>query len=135
MGMFDDATKILFYDGDCGLCQQSIQFIMLRDSDRKIFFAPLQGQTAEALLPKALRESLSTIVYRRDAEVTLLRSTAVLQALIDTNSSWRFVARISSWVPVCIRDWFYARIAGNRKRIFKIACRLPSPEERKQILS
>lgn len=132
--MFDDTTKILFFDGDCGLCQRSVRFIMNRDHERQIFFAPLQGQTAKVLLPNSLRLNLSTIVYRRDKEPTLLRSSAFLHALIDTNSEWRFFAKLSILLPVFLRDWFYMRVANNRKRIFKSACQLPTKEERRQLL-
>ena len=134
ISMFDDTTKILFFDGDCGLCQRSVQFIMNRDHERQIFFAPLQGQTAKVVLPHSLRMNLDTIVYRRDKESTLLRSSAVLQALIDTNSERRFFAKISMLLPVFLRDWFYMRVANNRKRIFKSACQLPTKEERRQLL-
>lgn len=133
--MSEQKNKIIFYDGDCGLCLRSIQFIMERDSGRQIYFSPLQGETSKGLLTEELREDLSTIVYRRDASVTLLRSSAVLQALIDTQSAWRIPARLSLLIPVGFRDWVYDRVANNRKRFLKSTCRLPSEDEREQLLS
>lgn len=126
---------ILFYDGDCGLCSRSVRFLMRRDRSGALYYAPLQGETAARRLNEKLRESLSTIVYRRADGTTLIRSNAVLQALIDTGSRWRFFARPALRVPRRWRDGIYNWIAARRKLFFrKGACPLPSPEERRQLL-
>ena len=87
---------IVFFDGDCGLCSVSVRFLIKCDSHQHLYFAPLQGVTAQAILPQQYCESLRTMVYQRvsvDGQPTLLiRSEAVLQALIDTGSAWRHLA-------------------------------------------
>ncbi len=130
---------IVFFDGDCGLCSVSVRFLIKCDSHQHLYFAPLQGVTAQAILPQQYCESLRTMVYQRvsvDGQPTLLiRSEAVLQALIDTGSAWRHLAKIARLLPLSLRDWGYDRIADNRKIFFKAAaCKLPSRAEHARIL-
>ncbi len=114
-------------------------FLIKCDSHQHLYFAPLQGVTAQAILPQQYCESLRTMVYQRvsvDGQPTLLiRSEAVLQALIDTGSAWRHLAKIARLLPLSLRDWGYDRIADNRKIFFKAAaCKLPSRAEHARIL-
>ena len=130
---------IVFFDGDCGLCSVSIRFLIKRDCHQHLYFAPLQGITAQAILPQQYRESLRTMVYQRvsaNGQPTLLvRSEAVLLALIDTRSGWRHLAQIARRLPLSWRDWIYDRIADNRKIFFKAAaCKLASQTEHARIL-
>lgn len=127
--------RILFYDGDCGICTRSVRFLLKRDRQRRLHFAPLQGTTAQSLLPEGLRQELSTAVYRRKEGEVYLRSDAVLNALIDTGSAWRVIARVLLWFPKGFRDPAYNWIARNRERLSpKGACELPAPQEREQLL-
>jgi predicted DCC family thiol-disulfide oxidoreductase YuxK len=130
---------IVFFDGDCGLCNGSVRFLIRTDQHQRLYFAPLQGGTAQAILPLKYRESLRTMAYQRvtaDDQPTLhFRSDAVLLAVIDTESAWRHLARIARWLPQGLRDWVYDCIASNRKRWFKsAACRLRSKAEHARIL-
>lgn len=130
-----DRQSILFYDGDCGLCNRSVRFLMKRDRARRLRFAPLQGETARNRLEPELRESLSTIVYHRADASMLTRSDAVLRALIDARSGWRFLARAALVIPRGWRDGIYNRVAKNRHRFFpKNDCPLPTEEERERLL-
>lgn len=108
---------------------------MQRDRPGFLYYAPLQGETATARLGAERRESLSTVVYQRSNGDVLLRSDAVLHALIDIDSSWRFLARPALLIPSSWRDRIYDWIAARRKKFFsKGSCPLPSPEESRQIL-
>ena len=37
--------RIVFYDGDCGLCQRAISMLYTLDSNKILRFAPLNGDT------------------------------------------------------------------------------------------
>ena len=130
---------IVFFDGDCGLCDRSVRFLIKCDGHQHLYFAPLQGTIALTILPKEYRDTLRTMVYQRvpteGAPILHFRSDAVLLALIDTRCAWRYPAHIIRWLPQSLRDWGYDRVANNRKKLFKSAsCRLPSKEEHARIL-
>lgn len=134
-------SGILFYDGDCGLCSRSVRFLLKRDRADALKFAPLQGETARKYLPTALREQLSTVIYYRPGASSetggqrLLRSEAVLCALIDSGSVWRWPARALRLFPQTWRDAAYEWVARNRHRFFpKGSCGLPTSEERAKLL-
>lgn len=112
--------RILFYDGECGICNRSVQFLQRHDPDKRLRYEPLQGTVAEAVLPQELTRNLDTAVYCTPDGRLLLRSDAVLHALIDTGTGWRFIASMTLKLPRSLRDPVYNRIAANRDR-----CELP----------
>ena len=135
-----EPSRILFYDGDCGLCAQSVRFFLKIDRHKRICFAPLQGETAQGYLPAYLRDaqSLSTVVYRcRDADKRslFLRSEAVASALIDVGGVWGLLGRFLRLIPTPLRDWAYNLIAKNRLKFLPNgACDLPTEQARERLL-
>ena len=135
-----EPSRILFYDGDCGLCAQSVRFFLGIDRHKHLSFAPLQGETAQGYLPANLRDaqSLSTVVYRcsdSDGQSLFLRSEAVARALIDVGGLWGFLGRFLRLTPTPLRDWAYNLIAKNRLKFFPNgACALPTEQARERLL-
>ena len=135
-----EPSRILFYDGDCALCAQSVRFFFRIDRHKRFSFAPLQGVTAQGYLPANLRDvqSLSTIVYRcsnSEGQSLILRSEAVARALIDVGGLWGFLGRLLRLIPTPLRDWGYNLIAKNRLKLFpNVACALPSEQARERLL-
>ena len=41
--------RLVLFDGVCGLCNRSIQWLIARDEGRVLRYAPLQGDTANRL--------------------------------------------------------------------------------------
>ena len=116
-----------------------MRFLIRKDKRKHLYFAPLQGVAAQAILPEKYRLTLDTIVYQRvakDGKTTLLiRSDAALLALIDTRSLWRFLARTALWLPRNLRDGVYNRIATRRQTSLKsVTCHMPSVEVQARIL-
>ena len=135
-----ERSRILFYDGDCGLCAQSVRFFLGIDRHKRLSFAPLQGDTAQGYLPANLRDAqcLSTVVYRcsdSDGQSLFLRSEAVARALIDVGGLWGFLGRLLRLTPTPLSDWGYNLIAKNRLRFFTNgACALLTEQARERLL-
>lgn len=129
----EDRQQVVLFDGVCGMCNASVDFILSRDRDKKFLFSPLQGKFANAQVPKECMD-LNTIIYIRDGMI-LRRSSAVLQILVDLGGLWVVVWPLLL-IPVFLRDLFYRMIANSRHLISKkrAACRLPSPEEKERFL-
>ncbi|MEM0964630.1 MAG: DCC1-like thiol-disulfide oxidoreductase family protein [Verrucomicrobiota bacterium] len=136
----DRKRRILFYDGECGLCTNTVKFFLGEDQARVLQYAPLQGTTAKDCLSEELRDStnLSTVVYLTedgDQKKKRIRSDAVAHALIDVGGFWKIAGWCLLIVPKFIRELGYKFVAKHRLKFFpQGACKLPSPEEAKQLL-
>ncbi|MBK7946249.1 MAG: DUF393 domain-containing protein [Flavobacteriales bacterium] len=127
-------SRIIFFDGVCGLCNRFVDRLLAADTRGSFRFATLQGTTANQLLPDGMAAALESVVYIRDG-VILQRSDAALRALIDLGG-WRKGYGLLLIVPRFTRDAVYAWVASNRYKWFgkHDTCRLPTPEERERFL-
>lgn len=135
--------RILLYDGVCGLCDKTVQFLLDIDKKGMLTFATLQGETGNAAILKYFQKEISgdydSIMYLRKSpdgsEDMYMRSDAVMQIFRDLGGGWELL----SWlriIPRFIRDFVYDIIAKNRYNWFGKfdQCRLPTPEERARFL-
>jgi predicted DCC family thiol-disulfide oxidoreductase YuxK len=128
-------APLIFYDGHCSFCHQSVQFILRRDSSAIFHFAPLQGSTAKTHLPRHLREDTDTLILLDKAGNYHTESTSVLKILVSLGNVY-FLAGFFLWVPRPVRDFVYRWIAKNRYRWFpKTSCLIPTSAERSRFLS
>ena len=130
---------LILFDGVCGLCNSSVDFILKRDKKDLFLFASLQSQEGKEVLiknnyPREKIESLSNIVYLRKGIIEI-KSKAVFYILWDL-SGWYKILSIGLIIPTFIRDWAYDIIAKNRYRWFgkKETCRIPTPDEKEKFL-
>ena len=137
---------LVLYDGVCGLCDKTVQFLLKIDRKGVLVFAPLQGPTAADVLstqPELLQGgqdgSFKSIVVVFDADTpekrVYLRSEGVLRIFGIVGGFWTAV----SWlriVPLFLRDAVYKWVARNRYRWFGRfdACKLPPPEWQSRFL-
>jgi predicted DCC family thiol-disulfide oxidoreductase YuxK len=139
----DQATPpILLYDGVCGLCNRSVQFILRHDRNAIFNFASLQSPIARTILarhgadPADLDTVYLVVNYNQPDEALLARSDAVADILRRLGGVWNLFGAILSLVPRPLRDWGYNLVARNRYRIFGHydTCPLPTPETRSRFL-
>ena len=118
---FMNEQRIIFYDGECGLCQRSIAFLARADLDHKLKFAPLNGETYfhSFQVPAAL----DTVVYSRNQKI-YFKSDAIIEALIDVGYRWSICLKI---IPRFLRNIVYDFIASQRK---KVSCPYLKRDER-----
>jgi predicted DCC family thiol-disulfide oxidoreductase YuxK len=134
-----EEPELLFYDGGCGLCHRAVRFVLWADPEGRAFrFAPLGGETFQALVPAGERERLpDSLVARTAAGVLLTRSTGALHALRRLGGAWRALAVLLGVVPRPIRDVVYDFVARVRFRLFarpKDACPFVPPPLRSRFL-
>lgn len=131
----ESLRRILFFDGVCGLCNWSVNFVLLRDRKGEIQFAPLQGETARVLLTSRDVENLHSVVLWVNGQ-TYRKSAAVVRVLWRLGSFWKVLGTLLWLIPLPIRNFIYECVARNRYRLFgkKESCRLPTPEERARFL-
>jgi len=108
---------VILYDGECGLCDRLVQFVLPRDRVGRFKFAALQSPWAQ----RALREhglattDFDTMVLLEDNRV-YLRSTAALRVLSRLPRWWW--TRPLLVLPGAWRDFVYGLVARGRKRWF-----------------
>jgi predicted DCC family thiol-disulfide oxidoreductase YuxK len=129
------ASPIVFYDGECGLCNRSVQWLLRRDSLGVFLFAPLQGTTARRLLDERDRTDLTSMVLL-DNNGIHRRSTAVLRSIAHLRGLYR-VCLLALIIPPSIRDTGYNIVARNRHRIKPgtMLCQVPDVNTRQRLLS
>jgi len=120
---------VLLFDGVCNLCNWAVQFIIPRDPEGRIRFAPLQSETGKALLTGHGLPSgdLDSAVLIEDGSVYRKADAAirVLELL-----GWPYsLASAGKLVPKSIRFGLYDIVAANRYDIFGKRDRCMIPDE------
>lgn len=128
---------LLFYDGECGLCDHAVQFLLWADTDQKFVFAPLQGTTAANLLQHLPKEIDSLVLVENfqgpDQKFYVLGKGA-LRICWLLGGAWKLLGSIS-FLPGFLYNWLYRLIARNRHLFFSTdQCILPSLENRHRFL-
>lgn len=122
---------IVFFDGDCGLCERVVRFILDRDQRGVFRFAPLQSPFAAAFFEQHgwHPDGLDTMVVYRAGRFHL-RSDAAIAIARGLPGIWSLGAYFSP-LPKPLRDGVYRWIAARRHRWFGKpgACRMLRPGE------
>ena len=129
-------SMIVYFDGFCGFCNRTVDFLLKRDTAATLRFAPLQGETARDHLPEQDRTSLDSLVVSR-GEKSWRRSAAVVRTLWQLPAPWPIMGWLLWLIPLPLRDLGYRLFAKVRYRLFgKLeSCGLPQPGEAERFLS
>lgn len=132
-----EEIKIVFYDGDCGFCNRSVQFILKKNTTKPfIYFASLQSDFAQNFFAKHNEPlpDLSSLVFF-DSNAFYYKSTGALRIGIYLKS-YRVICKLGLITPRFIRDFIYDIIAKNRNKLAsKATCDLLTEEERNRFLA
>ena len=126
--------SLVFYDGECGICNQSMQTIWKNDPKGYFHFSPLQSDFAQEFLrTHGVSELSFDTIYVYDQGSLYERSLALAQISSHLQGrGFHFCAWFIKAFP--IRSWadaLYNCLARNRQRFpAKKACILPSAEIR-----
>ena len=105
--------KIVFYDGDCGLCQRSISFLAKIDKKKELIFAPLNGDTYNLYFQKS--SNLSTVVFYHQQAISV-KSEAIIE-VFKSLGGLKKMALLLRIFPLKFRDMIYDLIADRRKNV------------------
>ena len=125
---------IVFYDGVCGFCNKSVQFLIRHDRRGRTQFATLQGGYAKTHLDPKYTEQLDGLVTLWNGEV-YFKSSAFLILIPELAWYWQWM-RLGWLFPRFIRDSVYNVIAKYRYTWFGQydACPIPTPEQRSRFV-
>lgn len=118
------AQPVLLYDGECGLCNAVVRFLLRRDRVGRLKFAPLQSAPAQAYLAAQglPTQDFDSLVFIPDWNhpvrgAALLRTDGALAAFAELGGGWSTIAKLRV-LPRWLRDPFYKLVAKTRYAIF-----------------
>lgn len=125
--------QIIFFDGDCHVCQRSVQFILKYDQSERFFFASLQSKLAEKLLTNEARHANSVVLLKGEQEYLYTNAVIEISKQLSGFAKYGYLLNI---LPLPLRDKLYHFIA-KRRYLFsgkETVCLLPSEQVKKRLL-
>jgi predicted DCC family thiol-disulfide oxidoreductase YuxK len=139
----DESTvgPVLLYDGTCGFCAESVQFVLKHDRRGRLRFAALDGAYGRGVLDRhpELR-GFDSVLYVEPAvngapERVVAHSSAALRVAEYLGGRWGLF-RVARVIPSPIRDAVYRLVARHRHRLSAHGpqCVIPSAQDRARFL-
>ena len=131
-----EKESILLFDGHCSLCNAAVDFVLKRNTKKKLLLASIQGTAGQRVLKmyQLPPSYLDTLVLVEQGKV-YLGSTAALRVARLLRGGWPlFYALII--IPKGLRDRIYQWIGKHRYKWFgrRASCRMPTASERAHFL-
>ncbi len=123
-----EAKPIIFFDGACNFCNNSVQFVIKNDTKEYFSFSSLQSDYAKKILspiyPNFINEN--TLILLSNNEI-YTKSTAVLHIARHLRFPF-YIGYIFIIIPNFIRNFIYDIIAKNRHRLMRKnnSCAIPT---------
>lgn len=127
---------VVIFDGDCGICNATRQWVQRRDRASRLSWQPYQRADLPGLVPGLTPEQASRAVYFVQPDGQYYRGArAIFETLRYLPGGWRWLGWIGTLPPV---NWLaaivYRIVAQHRTRISRWlrldACRLDLPNAR-----
>jgi predicted DCC family thiol-disulfide oxidoreductase YuxK len=138
-----DQPAILLYDGTCGFCARSVQFVLEHERRRHTLrFASLQSATGQDVRRRHPELSdVDSVIWLEPgdsagAERAYTRSNATLRVMRYLGGGWRMLAAIGAVVPRALRDPLYNLVARHRHELLGSgdACLVPTADQRARFI-
>ena len=124
-----EGNVIVIYDGMCGFCDSSIQFILENGPSDRLRFVSFQSDMGQKIIANFnVKATLDSIIVIEDNKY-YKKSRAIFKILKYVNSSLSYL-KYFNFIPSKISDFCYDIIAKNRYKLMAQKCRLLTEEER-----
>ncbi len=126
--------RIIFFDGDCVICNRFANWIMKKFKPHFLYLSTLQSASAKKHL-KQFDLGLDSVVYLTEGS-TYKKSKAILKILNDLGGFYKYLSILLQIFPLFIADAVYDLVAKNRYRVFgkTDSCRIPNESEKSYFL-
>lgn len=132
---------LVLYDGVCGLCNATVDFLIRHDKHDRLRFASLQSPTGRATVarhggdPDTLSSIYLVAHYGEQDESVRVRGKAIFFALRAIGGIWA-VPALLRFLPSFALNPGYNLVAKFRYRLWgKLEqCRIPTPETRAKFI-
>jgi predicted DCC family thiol-disulfide oxidoreductase YuxK len=126
---------LIFFDGDCGICNFWVQWILERDKKDQFLFASLQSDFGQKFLAeRGLNTKVFNTLYLwKPGQYYLEKSKAVLKIANLIGGIYRFSV-LGKIIPFYLSDKLYDIVSKNRMKIANQKCYLPTPHQRAKFI-
>lgn len=129
--------RVVLFDGTCRFCNGAVRFILARERDHDLRFAPLDSAAGRTMLAAhGLDPDDHTTLVFVGVHAALVRSDAWLAIATHLRAPWRWMAALRI-LPRRLRDAAYHVVARNRYRWFGTLdrCEVLTPETAARFLA
>ncbi len=132
-------SEVLLYDGTCGLCAASVQFVLRHDRRGTLRFAAQQGAFGRSVLARhPALAGADSVIWLRPAsgsteESAAIRSDAALCVVAYLGGWWQWLTVVRA-IPRPLRDAVYDLVARHRHRVTRRQCLRPDAATRHRFL-
>lgn len=126
---------IVFFDGECGVCNFWVQWVLERDHHNRFMFASLQSDFGQKFLSERGLETkvFNTLYLWKPDQYYYIKSRAVLQIANILGGVYKLSAA-AKIVPRFLSDMAYDLVSRNRMKIANQKCYLPDREQKKKFI-
>jgi predicted DCC family thiol-disulfide oxidoreductase YuxK len=129
---------ILLYDGDCGVCAASVQWILTHERRTNLRFAALDSPVGHTLRQAAgLPADIDSLIWVQEDAGALSSawySEAIGRVVRYVGGPWLLLAVLLALIPRALRDLGYRAFAARRAGLLPAVCMLPSPAQRERFV-
>lgn len=131
--MINQDKHYIFFDGECGFCNQAIAWILKRDKKDQFLFVSLQSDLGQQFLSdRNLATNNFQTLWKPNAYY-LTKTAATMQILKLLGGKYKILSHLNV-LPDALSDRFYNLLARNRQSISAKNCYVPTEQERKKII-
>lgn len=128
--------NIVFFDGECGVCNFWVQWILERDKRDQFMFASLQSDFGQKFLSERglERKQFNTLYLWKPNQYYLIKSRAVLKVANILGGSYKIISLFGKLLFPALSDKVYDLVSRNRMKIANQKCYLPTPQQKKKFI-
>lgn len=126
---------IVFFDGDCGVCNFWVKWILERDKKDQFMFASLQSDFGQKFLAeRGLNTKVFNTMYLwKPGRYYLEKSKAVLKIASLLGGVYK-LSVFGKIIPSFLSDKIYDTVSKNRMKLANQKCYLPTPHQRAKFI-
>jgi predicted DCC family thiol-disulfide oxidoreductase YuxK len=136
------AGPVLLYDGTCGFCAESVQFVLRHDRRGLLRFAALDSAFGRGVMDRHPEvRGFDSVLFVEPLlngalEKVAAHSSAALRVAEYLGGRWGLL-RVARVIPSPIRDAVYRLVARHRHRLSAHGpqCLVPSAQDRARFLA
>lgn len=116
-------SHLILYDGQCGLCDRMVRFLLTADSNSQFRFASLDGETAARVLKRwfpggGVPDTVILVANHDEPDEQIFTgSDVIIQAGEILDGMYRALMLVKL-IPRPIRDGLYRMVARVRRSLF-----------------